>query len=102
MNVSKRVIGIGGSAIGPRFVAHALGYPLRDKLRTCFFDNTVPKSNERDLNGAVVSEGICVFGNRVTTGEHSYNKQLINVFNNFFVPFVEVLVDQVGSKYYRW
>jgi glucose-6-phosphate isomerase len=36
------VIGIGGSALGPQFVAHALGHPKRDKARTYFFDNTDP------------------------------------------------------------
>jgi glucose-6-phosphate isomerase len=36
------VIGIGGSALGPQFVAHALGQPRKDKLAVSFFDNTDP------------------------------------------------------------
>ncbi len=36
------VIGIGGSTLGPQFVAHALGQPKTDKLRVWFFDNTDP------------------------------------------------------------
>ncbi len=38
------VIGIGGSALGPQFVSHALGKLKtgRDKLRVHFFDNTDP------------------------------------------------------------
>jgi len=36
------VIGIGGSALGPQFVAHALGDPGRDKLEVHFIDNTDP------------------------------------------------------------
>lgn len=36
------VIGIGGSALGPQFVAHALGHPQRDRMRLFFFDNTDP------------------------------------------------------------
>jgi len=38
------VIGIGGSALGPQFVTHALGRPggKRDKMRVSFFDNTDP------------------------------------------------------------
>lgn len=36
------VIGIGGSALGPQFIAHALGYPSNDKVRIHFFDNTDP------------------------------------------------------------
>jgi len=35
-------IGIGGSALGPQFVAQALGSPKADKLRVFFFDNTDP------------------------------------------------------------
>src|SRR5688572_23196452 len=36
------VIGIGGSALGPQFVHHALGRPRKDKLEVSFFDNTDP------------------------------------------------------------
>ncbi|HXA13854.1 MAG TPA: glucose-6-phosphate isomerase [Opitutaceae bacterium] len=36
------VIGIGGSALGPQFVSHALGQPAKDKLAVHFFDNTDP------------------------------------------------------------
>ncbi len=36
------VIGIGGSALGPQFVSHALGRPRKDKLAVSFFDNTDP------------------------------------------------------------
>lgn len=35
-------IGIGGSALGPQFVAQALGHPDRDPLDIYFFDNTDP------------------------------------------------------------
>ena len=34
------VIGIGGSALGPQFVANALGIPGTDAMRPFFFDNT--------------------------------------------------------------
>ncbi len=36
------VIGIGGSALGPQFVAHALGHPAKDRMAVSFFDNTDP------------------------------------------------------------
>ncbi len=36
------VIGIGGSALGPQFVHHALGNPRKDELAVYFFDNTDP------------------------------------------------------------
>lgn len=35
-------IGIGGSALGPQFVAQALGNPGKDALHIYFFDNTDP------------------------------------------------------------
>lgn len=36
------VIGIGGSALGPQLVHHALGNPRKDELEVHFFDNTDP------------------------------------------------------------
>lgn len=36
------LIGIGGSALGPQFVAHALGQPDRDRMDLHCFDNTDP------------------------------------------------------------
>ena len=43
------VIGIGGSALGPQFVADALGHPKTDKMRPYFFDNTDPDGMDRTL-----------------------------------------------------
>lgn len=43
------VIGIGGSALGPQFVANALGQPKTDRLTPHFFDNTDPDGMERVL-----------------------------------------------------
>ena len=43
------LIGIGGSALGPQFVAQALGHPQRDRLKPFFFDNTDPDGMERVL-----------------------------------------------------
>jgi glucose-6-phosphate isomerase len=36
------IVGIGGSALGPQFVARALGSPARDRMKPYFFDNTDP------------------------------------------------------------
>jgi glucose-6-phosphate isomerase len=36
------VVGIGGSALGPQLVNHALGRPGADKMAVYFFDNTDP------------------------------------------------------------
>lgn len=43
------VIGIGGSALGPQFVADALGCPKADKMKLFFFDNTDPDGMDRTL-----------------------------------------------------
>ncbi len=43
------VIGIGGSALGPQFVANALGHPKTDKMGVLFFDNTDPDGIDRTL-----------------------------------------------------
>jgi glucose-6-phosphate isomerase len=43
------VIGIGGSALGPQFVSHALTKPGADKLAVFFFDNTDPDGMDKVL-----------------------------------------------------
>ncbi len=43
------VIGIGGSALGPQFVADALGDPQTDRMAVHFFDNTDPDGMDRLL-----------------------------------------------------
>lgn len=43
------LIGIGGSALGPQFVAHALGHPKTDRIQFHFFDNTDPDGMDRVL-----------------------------------------------------
>lgn len=43
------LIGIGGSALGPQFIANALGDPRIDKMKPFFFDNTDPDGMDRVL-----------------------------------------------------
>lgn len=43
------VVGIGGSALGPQFVARALGHPESDLLTPHFFDNTDPDGMDKVL-----------------------------------------------------
>ncbi len=43
------VIGIGGSALGPQFVAQALGRPGEDRMAVHFFDNTDPDGMDTTL-----------------------------------------------------
>lgn len=49
------VVGIGGSALGPQFVAEALGTSA-DKMRPFFFDNTDPDGMDRVL--AAIGAGL--------------------------------------------
>jgi glucose-6-phosphate isomerase len=45
------VIGIGGSALGPQLVNHALGQPGKDLMEVSFFDNTDPDGMDYVLAG---------------------------------------------------
>ena len=45
------VVGIGGSALGPQLVNHALGNPRKDELEVTFFDNTDPDGIDYVLAG---------------------------------------------------
>ncbi len=45
------VVGIGGSALGPQLVNHALGNPRKDELAVHFFDNTDPDGIDYVLAG---------------------------------------------------
>ncbi|MEP6601928.1 MAG: glucose-6-phosphate isomerase [Nitrospirota bacterium] len=49
------LIGIGGSALGPQFVTHALSTP-RDRMRAWFFDNTDPNGMDKVLGQ--IGEGL--------------------------------------------
>ncbi len=55
-------IGIGGSALGPEFVADALGDPTSDKMSVHFLDNTDPDGIARELAriGSALNETLCV------------------------------------------
>lgn len=50
------IIGIGGSCLGPQFVANALGHPHTNRLTPFFFDNTDPDGIERVL--ATIGDGL--------------------------------------------
>lgn len=50
------VVGIGGSALGPQFVNHALGNPGQDKMEASFLDNTDPDGIKRVL--ASIGKGL--------------------------------------------
>jgi glucose-6-phosphate isomerase len=56
------LIGIGGSALGPQFVANALGSPKADKMRLFFFDNTDPDGMDKVLEtiGESLGRTLCI------------------------------------------
>lgn len=51
------LIGIGGSALGPQFVASALGHPTTDKLDIYFFDNTDPDGMDKVMAKIITELG---------------------------------------------
>jgi glucose-6-phosphate isomerase len=55
-------IGIGGSALGPMFVADALGNPRNDSMKVAFIDNTDPDGIARTLAGPAgrLHETLCI------------------------------------------
>jgi glucose-6-phosphate isomerase len=59
-------IGIGGSALGPMFVADALGDPAADKMRIDFIDNTDPDGIDRALRRLAgrLPETLCVVASK--------------------------------------
>ncbi len=74
--------------------------PYKDRLLlfSRYLQQLVMESigKERDLSGAVVHQGIAVYGNKGSTDQHAYVQQLREGVHNFFVTFVEVLADQDG------
>jgi glucose-6-phosphate isomerase len=59
-------IGIGGSALGPMFVADALGDPATDRMRIDFIDNTDPDGIARTLRHLEgrLPETLCVVASK--------------------------------------
>lgn len=56
------VIGIGGSCLGPQFVANALGHPHTNRMSPFFFDNTDSDGMERVLAdiGNGLGQTLCI------------------------------------------
>ncbi|MGA9452909.1 MAG: glucose-6-phosphate isomerase [Verrucomicrobiia bacterium] len=73
------LIGIGGSALGPQFVAHALGDPQTDKLKPFFFDNTDPDGMNRVLAtiGAGLNRTLCIIISKSGGTKETRNGMLI-------------------------
>jgi glucose-6-phosphate isomerase len=72
--------------------------PYKDRLElfSKYLQQLVMESlgKEHDISGAVVNQGIAVYGNKGSTDQHAYVQQLRDGLHNFFAVFVEVLRDQ--------
>ena len=77
-----------------------LPYKDRLELLTKYLQQLIMESigKEIDLEGKVVRQGIAVLGNKGSTDQHSYLQQLLEGPDNFFVTFIEVLQDRVGTS----
>ena len=76
--------------------------PYKDRLElfSRYLQQLVMESlgKEKDLSGAIVHQGLAVYGNKGSTDQHAYVQQLREGINNFFVVFIEVLKDRAGSS----
>jgi glucose-6-phosphate isomerase len=76
--------------------------PYKDRL--LFFSRYLQQlimeslGKEFDLDGKEVNQGIAVYGNKGSTDQHAYVQQLREGVSNFFVTFIEVLVDRDGES----
>lgn len=71
--------------------------PYRDRLEVFsrYLQQLVMESigKRLDRSGAVVHQGLAVYGNKGSTDQHAYVQQLRDGLDNFFVTFIEVLDD---------
>ncbi len=102
------LIGIGGSALGPQFVAHALGHPSSDKIKPFFFDNTDPDGMNRVLEsiGAELSRTLCVVISKSGGTKETRNGMLIAkaAYENASLNFSEhcIAVTMRGSDLHKY
>jgi glucose-6-phosphate isomerase len=97
------LIGIGGSALGPQFVAHALGDPRTDKLKPYFFDNTDPDGMNRVLAtiGSDLDKTLCIIISKSGGTKETRNGMLVaeNAFKQAGLHFGQhaVAITTLGS-----
>jgi glucose-6-phosphate isomerase len=76
--------------------------PYKDRLAlfSRYLQQLVMESlgKERDLAGAVVHQGIAVYGNKGSTDQHAYVQQLREGVPNFFATFIAVAKDRAGAE----
>ncbi len=89
-------------ATGGRGAKDMVVLPYRDRLLlfSKYLQQLVMESlgKEKDRDGAVVNQGITVYGNKGTTDQHAYVQQLREGVNNFFATFIEVLRDREAAS----
>ncbi len=72
--------------------------PYRDRIELLsrYLQQLVMESlgKAQDLDGATVSQGIAVYGNKGSTDQHAFVQQLRDGVDNFFVTFIEALDDE--------
>jgi glucose-6-phosphate isomerase len=97
-------IGIGGSALGPEFVADALGHPATDAMTALFIDNTDPEGIARELDklGDELGEILTVVMNKSGSTQETRNGMLVvaDAYRRRGLDFARhaVAVTGAGSK----
>jgi glucose-6-phosphate isomerase len=75
--------------------------PYRDRLElfSRYLQQLIMESlgKEKDLSGAIVHQGIAVYGNKGSTDQHAFVQQLRDGIPNFFVVFIEALKDRAEA-----
>ncbi len=96
------VVGIGGSALGPQFVANALGQPGGDRMKLFFFDNTDPDGMARVLAsiGPDLKTTLCVVISKSGGTKETRNGMLIAkaAYEAQGLSFPEFAVAITGAK----
>ncbi len=77
-----------------------LPYCDRLDLMSKYLQQLVMESigKKHDLDGAVVNQGIAVYGNKGSTDQHAYVQQLRDGLLNFFATFIEVRSTRSGES----
>ncbi len=89
---------LAGDGVGDRAMV-ALPYSDRLVLLSRYLQQLVMESigKRHDLEGRQVLQGLVVYGNKGSTDQHAYVQQLRDGRSDFFVQFVQVLSDGLGS-----
>jgi glucose-6-phosphate isomerase len=97
-------IGIGGSALGPMFVADALGKPRTDQMSVHFIDNTDPEGIARaiELLNGHLDETLCIVTSKSGGTPETRNGMLLvaNAYRNAGLEFPRhaVAITMPGSQ----